>query len=682
MTDDNELKQLAGLKAPAPRAEARARALAAAMQAFEEDSASAPKGSHEQLRLTDRIGKIWREMMQKKLIAAPALTALIALPIAGYTTFHLMQDQTFNFGSEQVGDGVISQEATSAEPAKEKKADAESDSRDVLIELQVQPAPKPEAPANFAAPEAELSRDVSGLVAPAEAPPGRAGIVPGTVATSKMMADQSAGAPAPIDIVPQLEENRDRFEDFKTNPVRSAVTDPVSTFSIDVDTASYAYVRRSLKEGFLPQADTVRVEEMVNYFPYDWKGPDAASTPFNSTVTVMPTPWNGNTKLMHVAIKGYDVQAAEQPRANLVFLIDVSGSMNAPDKLPLLQSAFRLLVTKLNPEDTVSVVTYAGEAGTVLEPTKVSERAKILSAIDNLRPGGTTAGEAGIKEAYRLAQQSFVQGGVNRVMLATDGDFNVGQSDDDDLKRIIEEKRKSGVFLSVFGFGRGNLNDQMMQTIAQNGNGTAAYIDTLGEAEKVLVQEASSTLFPIAKDVKIQVEFNPAAVSEYRLIGYETRALNREDFNNDRVDAGEIGSGHSVTAIYEITPKGSPAEVMDPLRYGEASTDNGGVANASEYAFVKIRYKLPTEDISKLITTPVTKANEVSFFDAADADRRFSVAVAAFGQKLRGTDATADFGFDKIMEIATASRGTDPYGYRSEFLSLVRLASALDGGNR
>jgi len=685
MTDDNELKQLAGLKAPSPRAEAKARALAAAMQAFEENSASAPKGSHEQLRLTDRIGKIWREMMQKKLIAAPALTALIALPIAGYTTFHLVQDQTLNFGGEQVADGpVIRQDATSAEPAKEKKDDAESDSRDVLIELQVQPAPRPEEPAIYAAPEAELSRDASGLAAvpaPLVELRGRVAFAPGEVGTSKALADLPAVSP-PGELFPQLEENRDRFQEFKTNPVRAAATDPVSTFSIDVDTASYSFVRRSLREGFLPQADTVRVEEMVNYFPYDWKGPDAASTPFNSTVTVMPTPWNGNTKLMHVAIKGYDVQMAEQPRANLVFLIDVSGSMNAPDKLPLLQSAFRLLVTKLNPEDTVSVVTYAGEAGTVLEPTKVSERAKILSAIDNLRPGGTTAGEAGIKEAYRLAQQSFVQGGVNRVMLATDGDFNVGQSDDDDLKRIIEEKRNSGVFLSVFGFGRGNLNDQMMQTIAQNGNGTAAYIDTLGEAEKVLVQEAGSTLFPIAKDVKIQVEFNPAAISEYRLIGYETRALAREDFNNDRVDAGEIGSGHSVTAIYEITPKGSPAEVIDALRYGGASTDNGGVANADEYAFVKIRYKLPTEDVSKLITTPVTKADEVSSFDAADADRRFSVAVAAFGQKLRGTDATADFGFDKILEIATASRGTDPYGYRSEFLSLVRLASALDGGNR
>jgi Ca-activated chloride channel family protein len=386
---------------------------------------------------------------------------------------------------------------------------------------------------------------------------------------------------------------------------------------------------------------------------------------------------------MHVAIKGYDIIPAEQPKANLVFLLDVSGSMNAPDKLPLLQSAFRLLVSKLNPDDTVSIVTYAGNAGTVLEPTKVSERAKILSAIDTLAPGGSTAGEAGIREAYRLAEQSFIQGGVNRVMLATDGDFNVGQTDDDDLKRIIEEKRQSGVFLSVFGFGRGNLNDQMMQTIAQNGNGTAAYIDTLAEAEKVLVQDASSTLFTIAKDVKIQVEFNPAAVSEYRLIGYETRALNREDFNNDRVDAGEIGSGHSVTAIYEITPKGSAAEVIDDLRYAQAATNNqAGIANADEYAFVKIRYKLPDEDVSKLVTTPVTSSNEVSSLDAAGADQRFSVAVAAFGQKLRGEDATANFGYDRIMEIATAARGADPFGYRSEFLSLVRLASALGGGNR
>ncbi len=688
MVDDNELKRLARLRAPAPDAEARARALAAAMQAFDEKNfATVPQGSESRLRLTDRITRIWRGMMQKKLLATRAIAGLVALPIAGYTAFYLMEESPFRFDAGEVADApAVRQEATTAEPAKEKEAVAASESRDALTRLQVVPeaAPKAEAPANYAMPQAdELSSDASGLAAPAPAlQGGRVGVAPSVSATSRLMREESAGAAPQIDILPPMEENRDRFAEFKTNPVHAAATDPVSTFSIDVDTASYSFVRRSLKEGVLPQPDTVRVEEMVNYFPYDWKGPDSASTPFNSTITVMPTPWNQHTRLMHVAIKGFDVQPAEQPRANLVFLIDVSGSMNEPDKLPLLQSAFRLLVTKLNPEDTVSIVTYAGDAGTVLEPTKVSEQAKILSAIDNLRPGGATAGEAGIREAYRLAQDSFVQGGVNRVMLATDGDFNVGQSDDDDLKRIIEEKRKSGVFLSVFGFGRGNLNDRMMQTIAQNGNGTAAYIDTLAEAEKVLVEDSASTLFPIAKDVKIQVEFNPAAVSEYRLIGYETRALNREDFNNDRVDAGEIGSGHSVTAIYEITPKGSPAEMMDPLRYGEASTRNGGVANTDEYAFVKIRYKLPTEDVSKLIETPVTKANEVASFDAAGTDQRFSVAVAAFGQKLRGTDQTASFGYDRIMEIATAARGADPYGYRAEFLSLVRLASALDRGDR
>ena len=694
MVDDSELRLLGSLKAPAPDADAKARALNAAMQAFDENFAPAPQGSASDERLTTRAKQLWSGLMNRKLIATPAIAGLVALPIAGYVTLYMLEDSPFQFAtSHDVGGGPTQRlDATPPVPMKEKKADAptmtaptttttESD-RDVLADLVAEPeaAPKPEGIVRQ-----EMSRDAIAGLAPAPAESrGRVAFAPGTVAASKMMAQPSAGAAGEIiyyDGHAAQEENHDRFEEFKTNPVKSAVTDPVSTFSIDVDTASYSFVRRSLKEGFLPQADTVRVEEMVNYFPYDWRGPDAAATPFNSTITVMPTPWNPNTKLMHVAIKGYDVKPAEQPKANLVFLIDVSGSMNATDKLPLLQSAFRLLVNKLGPDDTVSIVTYAGDAGTVLMPTKASEKAKILAAIDNLTPGGTTAGEAGLREAYKLAEQSFVKDGVNRVMLATDGDFNVGQTDDDDLKRIIEEKRKSGVFLSVFGFGRGNLNDQMMQTIAQNGNGTAAYIDTLAEAEKVLVEDASSTLFPIAKDVKIQVEFNPAAVSEYRLIGYETRALNREDFNNDRVDAGEIGSGHSVTAIYEITPKGAP-QMIDDLRYGQATTDNGGVQNADEYAFVKIRYKLPTEDVSKLITTPVTKANEVSSFDAAGTDQRFSVAVAAFGQKLRGTDQTAGFGFDKITEIATAARGSDPFGYRAEFLSLVRLASALDGGNR
>ncbi|MER9867701.1 VWA domain-containing protein [Mesorhizobium sp. M0136] len=706
MVDDNELNKLRDIAAPAPDADAKARALQAALRAYdmEEKTLPAAQGSASGLRLTERAQRLWSEIMQKKLFATPAIAGLVALPIAGYAAMYMLGESKFS-GPEFGGDDKITETLADkpatvkppvvAEADKQKKADADSESRNAGEAL-VAPTSPPKAESTAVggltqqdvltrnAPEPAQSGEFvlnggTSTAAPAVDGGARVGRMPGTVADSKLMAQQPAAAPAD-QMLPQ-EENRDRVENFKTNPVHAALEDPVSTFSIDVDTASYSFVRRSLKEGFIPQADTVRVEEMVNYFPYDWKGPDSASAPFNSTVSVMPTPWNEHTKLMHVAIKGFDVKPAEQPKANLVFLIDVSGSMNEQDKLPLLQSAFRLLVNKLRPDDTVSIVTYAGDAGTVLEPTKASEKDKILAAIDNLTSGGSTAGEAGIRQAYRLAQKSFVKDGINRVMLATDGDFNVGQTDDDDLKRLIEKERKTGVFLSVFGFGRDNLNDQMMQTIAQNGNGTAAYIDTLAEAEKVLVEDASSTLFTIAKDVKIQVEFNPNKVSEYRLIGYETRAMNREDFNNDRVDAGEIGSGHSVTAIYEITPKGSGGEQIDQLRYGQASVNNGGVANADEYAFVKIRYKLPKEDTSKLITTPVTSANEVASFDQASTDQRFSVAVAAFGQKLRDEDATAKFGYDKIMQIAIAARGADPFGYRSEFLSLVRLASAL-GGNR
>ncbi|RWQ19966.1 VWA domain-containing protein [Mesorhizobium sp.] len=715
MVDDNELNRLRNIAAPAPGTDAKARALGAAMRAYDmgEKTSPAAQGTAKGLRLTERAQKLWSEIMQKKLFATPAIAGLVALPIAGYATIYMLQEQPFySGGDEKITETLADKPAakapatvrplTVAEADKRKKADADAENR-VAAEALVAPAspPKPQSAAGGLAQQDALARNATPEPAPAPkgefardggaAPSGRvmmsnsppkadgatqAGRMQG--AESKLMAQPST---APADQMPLPEQNRDRVEEFKSNPVRAALEDPVSTFSIDVDTASYSFVRRSLREGVVPQADTVRVEEMINYFPYHWKGPDVASTPFNSTVSVMPTPWNEHTRLMHVAIKGFDAKPAEQPKANLVFLIDVSGSMNEQDKLPLLQSAFRLLVNKLKPDDTVSIVTYAGDAGTVLEPTKVSEKDKILNAIDTLAPGGSTAGEAGIRQAYRLAQKSFVNDGINRVMLATDGDFNVGQTDDDDLKRLIEKERKTGVFLSVFGFGRGNLNDQMMQAIAQNGNGTAAYIDTLAEAEKVLVEDASSTLFTIAKDVKIQVEFNPQKVSEYRLVGYETRALNREDFNNDRIDAGEIGSGDSVTAIYEITPKDSGGEKIDPLRYGQASVNNGGVANADEYAFVKIRYKLPNEDASKLITTPVTSANEVAGFDRASTDQRFSVAVAAFGQKLRDEDATAKFGYDKIIEIATAARGADPFGYRSEFLSLVRLASAL-GGNR
>jgi Ca-activated chloride channel family protein len=684
---------------PKPHADARRAALAAAMAAYDEKTAVAPQASAAGRRPTGRLSALWSGIMNKKLTQNPAFAAgLIALPVAGFATWQLMDEVRFGFEKPVAPEqkavveteaprSRVEQQATAEQPKREQ---APVDSRDVTVvapgtvqgEVADQDTETDRSFAETAVAQTEAAPAQPSIVAPmgAARPVAEGGRLNRSVSggSSKMMGMPLA-APAPSEPFADQQEDRDRFQAFDTNPIRSALESPVSTFSIDVDTASYAFMRRALKEGVLPGADTVRVEEMINYFPYDWAGPETAATPFNSTVTVMPTPWNAGTKLMHVAIKGFELQQTEKPQANLVFLIDTSGSMTAPDKLPLLKSAFRMLVNQMGDNDTVSIVTYAGEAGTVLEPTKGSDRKAILDALDRLESGGRTAGEAGIQEAYRLAEKSFVKDGVNRIMLATDGDFNVGPSSDEELKALVEEKRKSGVFLSVFGFGRGNLNDQLMQTLAQNGNGTAAYIDTLAEAEKTLVEEANSTLFTIAKDVKIQVEFNPNAVSEYRLIGYETRALKREDFNNDRIDAGEIGSGHSVTAIYEITPKGSPSQLMDDLRYGEATAENpGGISHADEYAFVKIRYKAPDGDVSTLITTPVTAANEVASFDAAGTDQRFSVAVAAFAQKLRKTDAVADFGFDRITEIATAARGSDPFGYRSEFLSLVRIASALD----
>ena len=663
----DELDLLRNARVPSASADAKARAIDAAMLVFDEanNPAKTTQGSAAGERLTDRTIRFWREMMQKKLIATPALAGLVALPVAGYVTWQIMDEFRLNTGR---GEATVETSAPERQRVdREQAADQTDADRSVDALLEAEPA-------------GEVLPAPPAVSAPSPMPGGiiqhRAfsrDIAVGGNAPSKPFMPAPSPEPYGAD-----EENRDRFEGFETNPVRSALESPVSTFSIDVDTSSYAFARRSLKEGVMPDAESVRVEEFINYFPYEWAGPETASVPFNTTVTVMPTPWNEHTQLMHVAIKGYDVVPTEKPRSNLVFLIDTSGSMNASDKLPLLKNSFRLLVDRLGAEDTVSIVTYAGNAGTVLEPTSVADKAKIFAALDRLEAGGTTAGEAGLREAYRLAEESFVDGGVNRVMLATDGDFNVGQTSDEDLKRLIEDKRESGVYLSVMGFGRGNYNDQMMQTIAQNGNGTAAYIDTLAEAEKVLVEEASSTLFTIAQDVKIQVEFNPERIAEYRLIGYETRALKREDFNNDRVDAGDIGSGHSVTAIYEITPVGSPAQVMDDLRYGAERPAQQG-DGSDELAFVKLRYKQPGEATSKLIETPVTNANAIGSLDQAGVDQRFSIAVAAFGQKLRDADALAGFDYDRIMEIATAARGADPFGYRAEFLSLVRLASALDG---
>ena len=466
----------------------------------------------------------------------------------------------------------------------------------------------------------------------------------------------------------------DRFARVDPNRVKVVAEEPVSTFSIDVDTASYSFLRASLQRGVLPPKEAIRIEELINYFAYDYPPPPDKTTPFATQVTVLPAPWNASTRLMHIGIRGFEL-TGPRPRANLVFLIDTSGSMGRPNKLPLLVNSLRLLLGSLEPADRVAIVTYAGSSATALEPTPVSEREKILAVLNQLRSGGSTAGASGIQRAYRLARQHFLADGVNRVILATDGDFNVGTTDVDQLRSYVERERKSGVFLSVLGFGMGNLNDRLMQELAQNGNGVAAYIDTLSEARKVLVEEATSTLFPIAKDVKIQVEFNPARVSEYRLIGYESRMLAREDFQNDRVDAGEVGSGHRVTAIYEITPVGSGGERVPPLRYGSEKKPKPAAASG-EYAFVKIRYKLPESDTSTLISQAVTAANERERIEQAPVDVRFGVAVAGFGQLLRGSPYTEKFDYGQVIKLAQGARGEDRFGYRSEFLQLVRLAQS------
>ena len=471
-------------------------------------------------------------------------------------------------------------------------------------------------------------------------------------------------------------QGRDRFSRFDANPVKVTAEEPVSTFAIDVDTASYGFVRASLQDGVLPQQDAVRTEELVNYFPYDYAPPDSRETPFAAHVSLMPAPWNEANRLLHVGIKGFVADRSEAPRANLVFLIDTSGSMNHPDKLPLLVRSLKLLVSTLAPDDTVSVVTYAGSAGMALAPTRAAERGKIVASLERLGAGGSTAGAEGIRQAYLLAEQHFVEDGVNRVILATDGDFNVGITDPDELESYIARQRDSGVFLSVLGFGMGNYNDELMQRLAQNGNGNAAYIDSLSEARKVLVEEATSTLFPIAKDVKIQVEFNPAAVSEYRLIGYETRMLRREDFRNDKIDAGEIGVGHTVTAIYEVTPVGSGAERVAPLRYQNPEGAPSGTAFEDEIAYLKIRYKLPDGDTSTEMARAVTRSDAFESMAAAPQDTRFAAAVAAFGQLLRGGQYTGDFNYDDVIALAQSARGDDPFGYRTEFVSLVRLAQS------
>jgi len=464
------------------------------------------------------------------------------------------------------------------------------------------------------------------------------------------------------------------YSEISENEFKYSMKDPLSTFSIDVDAASYANVRRMINQGYAPQKDAVRVEEMINYFSYDYPSPKG-NNPFSISTEVSDCPWNEQHKLVHIGLQGKKISTDNLPPSNLVFLIDVSGSMGSYNKLPLLKKSFALLVDQLRPEDRVAIIVYAGAAGCVLESTSGKEKGKILSALEKLQSGGSTAGGAGINLAYKIALDNFSKDGNNRVILATDGDFNVGASSDNDMEKLIEEKRKSGVFLTVLGFGMGNYKDSKMETIADKGNGNYAYIDNIMEAKKVFVNELGATMFTIAKDVKIQVEFNPAKVSYYKLIGYENRMLAAEDFNDDTKDAGELGAGHTVTALYEIVPvsiKSNIVPSIDPLKYQkveEAHTLTG----SDELLTVKFRYKDPNGTKSKLIIKELYDKS-VKLYNASN-NFKHAAAVAEFGLLLRDSKYKSSSNYAQVIKLAKSAKGIDEYGYRTEF---IRLAETME----
>lgn len=644
MSDDlNDIKAMMQAATPDPDADKKAADLALAQKNF-----AALQGSTDGTRLTvDRpTTGLWTgaKNMIAKLTTPAGLTASTALiAVAMIAALPMDFSSTRPTGVSQ-NEAQLASEPAVAPVSKEVSEPA--------------PAPRTAAKRDTAAPERLMAADDSLANGAAN---GAADMqVTGAIAES-----------APAQIIRQREpvlQDRGNTEDFAnapTNPVHVTSETPVSTFSIDVDTAGYAVVRNSLTHGQMPPKDAVRIEEMVNYFPYAYPTPEGQ--PFQPTVSVGQTPWNPDTQLVHIGIQGMLPALEDRPPLNLVFLIDTSGSMNQANKLPLLKQSFRLMLSQLRPDDEVAIVAYAGSAGQVLAPTKAADRTTILNALNALQSGGGTAGQAGLQQAYSVAEQMTQDGDVSRVILATDGDFNVGLNDPEQLKTFIADKRDSGTYLSVLGFGRGNLDDATMQALAQNGNGTAAYIDTLSEAQKVLVDQLSGALFPIANDVKIQVEFNPATIAEYRLIGYETRALKREDFNNDKVDAGDIGAGHSVTALYEVTPTGSAAVLNDPLRYGASETPR----TSDELGFLRLRYKTPGDANSQLVETAITP-------DLGPlSDAGFASAIAGFGQLLRGSDYLGDWGYADAIALATQTKGDDPFGYRAEAIQLMRLAQSL-----
>jgi Ca-activated chloride channel family protein len=470
----------------------------------------------------------------------------------------------------------------------------------------------------------------------------------------------------------------ERYPDATPNPVRRVADAPVSTFSIDVDTASYSNVRRFIDEGRAPPADAVRVEELINYFDYGYARPRGASQPFAITTAVADSPWGPGRQIVHIGLQGYELPEAGRRPLNLTFLVDVSGSMNSPDKLALAQKSMNLIIDRLRPQDTAAVTFYAEGAGTTLAPTPGDQKLKLRCAVASLYASGGTAGATGMTNAYDQAQTNFARDRVNRILMFTDGDFNVGVTDNLRLEDYVEAKRETGIYLSVYGFGRGNYQDARMQTIAQAGNGTAAYVDDLNEARRLFGPAFDRGAFPIADDVKIQVEFNPARVSEYRLIGYETRLLNEADFSNDRVDAGEVGSGASVTALYEITPVGGPSQIPE-RRYDQNQVGVGGGDPDGEVGFVQVRYKLPGEHDSQLMQQVLANAPNPGAARAEPPEStRWAIAVATFGQRLRGDPWLGDrFDWDAVLGEALGARGEDPYGERAEFVQLIRAAQAL-----
>ena len=491
--------------------------------------------------------------------------------------------------------------------------------------------------------------------------------------SSKQMAVRSLGMPA---LIYDRYANREEYSHNAENRFKSPVKDPLSTFSIDVDAASYSNIRRFINQGEMPPKDAVRIEEMINYFNYNYPKP-TGNDPVRITTEVGICPWNKTHRLVQIGLKAREIENQNLPASNFVFLIDVSGSMFGPTRLELVKSSLRLLVNNLREKDRVAIVTYCGDAQVALPSTPGNEKQKIKDALETLTAGGSTAGGAGIKEAYRIAQKNFIAQGNNRIILCTDGDFNVGASSETELENLIESKRKSGIFLTVLGYGMGNYKDNKMQILAQKGNGNHAYIDNIQEANKVLVNEFGSTMYAVAKDVKLQVEFNPAKVQSYRLVGYETRMLNNEDFNDDTKDAGEMGAGHTVTALYEIIPTGTPGNIpgsVDPLKYQSQTNVNAQTSNSSELLTVKLRYKTPEEEKSKKIEKSVTDMGK----DNVSPDFRFASAVAMFAQLLKDSDFKGEATYDKVIETANKGLSFDPEGYRAEFVCLVQSAKGLN----